>query len=74
MSKAPGSGCNPLPVQYKMRTRKDCPSDSKHYMQAIWNPHDINVIAKVERPCYRTEYIGCDKGKPHDPIYNTIGA
>ena len=45
-----GSGCNPLPVQCKVRNRKDCPRDSEHYMQAIWNPHNINVIAEVERP------------------------
>jgi hypothetical protein len=57
-----------------MRNRKDCPRDSKYYMQAIWNPHNINVIAEVERPCYCTEYIRRDIGNPHDPIYNAIGA
>jgi hypothetical protein len=28
----------------------------------------------VERPRDRAEYVGRDKGNPHDPIYNTIGA
>ena len=69
-----GGGCNPLPVQCKMHNRKDRPRDSKHDMQAIWNTHNINVITKVERPCYRAEYIGRDIGNPHDPIYNAVGA
>ena len=74
MYKAPDSGCNPLQVQCKMHNHKDGTRYSKDDMQAIWNPHDINIIANVERPCDRTENIGCDKGKPHDPVYNAIGA
>jgi hypothetical protein len=57
-----------------MHNHKEGARYSKDDMQAIWNPHDINIIAKVERPCYRAEYVGCDKGNPHDPIYNTISA
>ena len=33
----------------------------------------IGVSARVERPCYRAEYVGRDKGNPHDPIYNAVG-